>query len=296
MNLVEEFCKKYDFPSDATKSLTIAYNKLMSCQNARQVYNEQIEDYKLNIRFDAHKLFDSMRNLESETGINDLTLCTLLLIGMWPEMYKVYKNSGFPEKMVDETMIGLKSGVIECFNLKGVWGNTAPEWLSDFYYLNRFTFGRLQYNFAEFKENGIVEGYSFKKGDPYLEVHIPSIGPLDIQACHKSYKECAEFFKNKFDGPVIFGCDSYLLYPENNKILKPTSNILKFAQEYMIIKSGEDPTNHNYWRIFGSEKIPEDLNTVECKTSMQKGYLKWLKSGGTIGWGFGIIVFDFKKF
>lgn len=291
MNLAEEFCRKYSFPDDATKTFTKAYDKLMSVPEAKEVFLAQIKEYEEKTWFDAQKLFDNVRKLDVKTGINPLTLSTLLLIGMWPNMYKVYKKNNFPEKMIDDTMIGLKSGVKECYDLKKVWGNTVPEWVADFYFLNRFTFGRLQYNFAHFKESGTVCGHSFKEGDLYLEVHIPSVGPLDMEKCHLSYRECAKFFKYKFDGPVIFGCSSYLLYPENHKILKPTANILKFADEYTIIRSGEDKTNHNYWRIFGTEEIPEDLDTVECTTSMQKGYLNWLKSGGTIGYGFGVIVY-----
>lgn len=296
MNTAEEFCKKYDFPEDAVKTFSEAYETVFGNKEAKKVFEEELKVYEENTRFDAQKMFSRIRSLDKITGINSLTLSALMLICMWPNMYKVYEKNNYPAKMVDETMIGFKSGIKECYDLKKVWGSTVPEWVSDFYFLNRFTFGRLQYNFARFKESGNVCGYSFKEGDKYLEVHIPSVGPLDMDKCHASYRECAEFFKDEFDGPVIFGCSSYLLYPENHKILKPASNILKFADEYTIIRSGEDKTNHNYWRIFGAEQIPENLDTVTATTSMQKGYLNWLKQGGTIGYGFGVIVYGKERF
>ena len=131
-----------------------------------------------------------------------------------------------------------------------------------------------------------------KSGDQYIETHIPSGRPLVHEECRLSYDRAAEHFKNIFgDKPIIFGCNSWLLSPNNRKILPETSNILKFMDDYEILEPAKDEKNSNLWRIFSVEELPANLDDLPQNTSVQRAFVKWLKEGNTIDRAFGAFIY-----
>lgn len=127
----------------------------------------------------------------------------------------------------------------------------------------------------------------------YIDTHIPSSGPLKREKYLESYKKAAEFFKNYFiEKDIIFGCYSWILSPDNKKILPPGSNILPFMSDYQIVFVENDLNNTTFWRIFATRQVPENLEDLPTDTSIRKAFANWLKSGKELKVAFGILKFD----
>ncbi|MBR6004887.1 MAG: hypothetical protein IK063_01520, partial [Clostridia bacterium] len=97
------------------------------------------------------------------------------------------------------------------------------------------------------------------------------------------------------DGRVIFICGSWLLNPNHPKFLPENSNILKFINDFEIIRSWEGEEFNDAWRVFGKyaempfKKWPAD-------TKLRKAYVDWIKGGGKPGGAAeGVIMFDGEK-
>ena len=162
--------------------------------------------------------------------------------------------------------------------------------------MERFALGRLQYELCELSSDYTVGGRVLKAGTLAANCHIPSSGrPFDEAARLASYKRAWEFFRERFpDGVMPITCYSWLLFPENEKIMPEGSNIVSFMKEFAIRKVIYDEKGSDLWRIFGKHYNGE-LSTFPADTRMRRNYLKWLTDGNMAGQGYGIFLFDGEK-
>ena len=132
-------------------------------------------------------------------------------------------------------------------------------------------------------------------GDPVINIHIPCGTPLKPNACRESIREALQFFPKYFpDWPIAHAkallCVSWLLYPDFQKILAPTSNIVgfqKFFHPFPVPKAGDQQF---YERIF----MPwnREITRDKLKTSLQRALFDHIASGHTPHGGGGLIFPD----
>ena len=85
-------------------------------------------------------------------------------------------------------------------------------------------------------------------GDPILAIHIPAgPPPMDFEACGDSLRQALAFFPRVFpEKPFVgFACGSWLLDPQIQDLMPPTSNLVRFQREQYLFPwpggSGEMP-------------------------------------------------------
>lgn len=260
----------------------ISYEGLINCQ-------ELLEKYKSERYLDVKTLEDTI----SKIRLSDVSVCTLrllLFILLTPELQNKYHTAGIEDKTFYNTVFDLKIKSDSCKKQYGVPGNDCPEWETEIFNLKIFGLGRLDFALrkADFSIGGKID-----YGDSLINVHIPSSGPLLKEECEKAYRLAADFFKRYFGiKKTVFFCSSWLLYPELKNMLGPTSNILKFSSDYIIISQREDKSNENLQRIFGVSIMPKNPDSLPSDTSLQRAFIKHFKSGGNIGIGVGVYFFD----
>lgn len=173
------------------------------------------------------------------------------------------------------------------FNSKGLLSGTPP------------IIPREKYTPAVFEENGSsVIGYEvidgkitknlshlndewlcvLKKGDQILKIHIPANGAFTKDVIHESYAYAKQIFSKyykDFDFKA-FVCHSWMMSMELKDILKPTSNLIGFQNDYVrypIHAKGEDVFNFVFKLKFTTyEDMPED-------TSLQRAIKQRYLSG-----------------
>lgn len=207
-----------------------------------------------------------------------------------------YKEKNIPQHIFTDTMKDIKYKLDECMKLKKIYGTFVATWLAGFFDSPRYAIGRLQYDVHTYS-NGDVEinGFPVRDGDTILKCHIPSSGPLKPEMYMESYKMAYEYFADVVkDGKLAILCYSWLLYPPYLKVFKEDTNTGKFIRDFEVIQFKEEDVFQADWRIFnmsydGSvDKLPSD-------TSMQRGFIDYIKNGGTFGSATGIMLFDGKK-
>ncbi len=180
----------------------------------------------------------------------DITVKTLKDINVWLENYRAqYNESGLGEFC----------------------------WLKYHYTGDLFHIGRLQYRLEK-----PLEG--IPSGAIAIETHIPQGEPLTEEDCLESFKMAAEFFLKFFpeSKPEYFMCDSWLLNPNLEKILKPTSNIVKFMRLWTPIPFVSDHSSQAIERVFGFGFKKENIKNAPETTSLQKALKAYLLSGGSM--------------
>ncbi|MDR1631035.1 MAG: acyltransferase domain-containing protein [Oscillospiraceae bacterium] len=292
----KDFMNRIHLPEEAKTELMAVEERIF----ADETLNALFKKLKADLREGEIAVGDALGELSGiaeSTGISEYTLHFIFLINCTDDLLEQYRSEGVSEKIFWGTMDDFRCKLLECHEVKGVWGTFVGTWFGGFLAFDRFALGRFQYEISAFSRDEYNKaGVSLKKNDPVYNFHIPSSGyPFGPEARLESYKKAYEFygFKEK-GGPIAFVCSSWLLYPEHKDFLPEKSNILSFMSDFDIIDSWDKEEFGDSWRVFGHyhtlpvEQWPED-------TSLRRAFKKRLLDGKKTGGGYGVIVFDGEK-
>ena len=284
---LEDFFERFEYDADDTSVLLNAYDRIIGCEKTRALWEQAVELYEQDIYCDFKKICEIADSAAGELYINEYTAELLILICLTRRAEREYEARGIEKRVFFDTFRDLRYKLEECKLVRGVVGTFVFWWFGRFYDLTRFAFGRLQFETVEFGESYECGGKRLAPESIVINVHIPrSLEPLDAESCDRAFAEAAEYYGDKIDGPIAFVCSSWLLYPENEKLLSPASNVYRFMKRFDIIKHSVDREWRHLWRLFDTdEKNPDRL---PADTSMRRAYVEHLKSGGKIGTGKGV--------
>ena len=296
LDYIRNFMDRIGIPLEARNEILEAEKKIFSLKNISAVF-EKYKTGVMNRKTGFDEALAAIGALGGTLGISVYTLHFIFLINCTDILRASYKKRHIDEQIFWDTMDDFRCKLLECREVKGVWGTFVPLWYAGFLHMERFALGRFQYEERQFEEdtykkNGII----LNKGDKVYNFHIPaSGGKFDRAARLESYRRAYEFYGYGEKGGIMFlVCCSWLLYKGLRDILPPGSNILDFMNDFDIVSSTEDENFGDGWRVFGKHYglPPEQLPT---DTSLRRAIAGRLSSGGKMGTGFGIIVFDGNK-
>lgn len=212
-----------------------------------------------------------------------------------PRAARTLCRKGIDEEIFWKSIEDMHWKLLECKECEGVWGTFVPGWYRGFFDMTRFGLGRFQFEETGFDADYYEKcGVVLKRGDKVYNFHIPSAGPLTDEKRIDSYKQAYQFFGGKDGEPMAFVCGSWLLYDGHREFLPENSNILRFMDDFDIIRSQEREKFSDGWRVFGRysdgpvDDLPED-------TSIRRAFKQRLQQGKPTGYGYGVILFDGEK-
>ena len=262
-------------------------------------FDQLIEAYMINETMDLDTALDEAKELAEEMGYSEYTLEFIFIMNCTEILKGRYEAAGIPDEVFNESVDDLRCKLLECMECEGVPGTFVAGWNNGYLKMKRFAYGRFQYEqrIYDFDFDFVMSGGRLvKKGDTFINFHIPSSGiPLTDEVRFDSYRKAYQHYKDLFpDGNVLFGCGSWLLYPRHREFLPERLNIRRFMDDFEIVCWEEKDHFGNDWRVFGHysdlplEQWPKD-------TALRKAYAEWLLSGHKAGDGFGLILFDGEK-
>lgn len=295
---IADLMVKLNFPENAVKEFTRVEKRLDDDPEFGREFDIAYNSYMYPTACNLNMALAAITRLAEKYGENVLTMEFVFVMNCTEEVLNRYRMLGIDEEIFWESVDDLRCKLIECIDCEEVCGTFVAGWNDGFLRMTRFALGRFQFEKSCFThEGGFVtkSGLKIEQDSMIINFHIPSSGiPLTDEVRLDAYKKAYEFFKDGFDGPVIFCCSSWLLFPKHREFLPENSNILRFMDDFELVEWSEEDDFHNGWRVFGKdsdlpvEQLPE-------KTSLQKAYKKWLVDGNKAGHGYGIIVFDGEK-
>lgn len=236
-----------------------------------------------------------LKALSETLGENEYTMNMCLLLGACPALRERYAEKGIDEAIFWKSIEDMRWKLRECRDCEEVWGTFVPHWYRGFFEMTRFGLGRFQFEKTDFDADCYEKcGNTLRRGDTVINFHIPSAGPLTDDKRIDSYKQAYKFFGGKDGEPMAFVCGSWLLYEGHREFLPENSNILRFMDDFDIIRSDEREEFSDGWRVFGKysdgpvELLPED-------TSIRRAFKQRLQQGKPTGHGYGVFFFDGEK-
>lgn len=273
--------------------------ELVSALDRERVFAEKLDKiargFALDGRLGLAEALSETALERSGTGISGDGADLLLILASLPYLHDRYRKENIPDDIFYDSMDDIRCKVRECIECKGEAGTFVAGWYDGFFNMTRFAYGRFQYEPVVYGGDVIRLscGSVLERGGTFINFHIPSSGvPLTDDVRLDSYRRAYPHYAHLFgDGVVIFGCDSWLLYPAHRGFLPEGSNILRFMDDFEVIKGRDEPVFGDKWRVFGrfsdldADKLPRD-------TSLRAAYADRLTSGKPTGEGFGVFAFD----
>ena len=284
MDYIDLLMEKAGFPEESKAFMGDLSRRLAADSRyeplSRKLIDHQYQDFK--------EIMDVLDWMAPEFGVYKYSLHLAFYLNASELLLDKYRRNNIDEDLFWFVTVDYRCKLIECRVNEGVWGTMSAAWHAPFYHLTRFAHGRLQYDYssldADLYEKG---GFSIRRGEPCLRIHIPSAGPLTEDLRLDSYRRAYNFNKERFNGVVPISCSSWLLYPAHEQMLPPTSNIVGFIHDFDMLSSSTSDTFGNAWRVFGpASKLP--LEQWPEDTGLRRAYKKWLLEGNKAGAGYGI--------
>ena len=205
-------------------------------------------------------------------GDDDYRHLVLILSGIL-HSYGKYLERGIGDDIYFDTMSDAFVWAELYRRLEGRVGLKETGWLLFHIRLELFRLGRLQFQL----DDTPLQFRSVLDGKKVIQVHIPDIGPLYADECMESFRKAKSFYPEM----LPFICDSWLLEPELEKVLSPSSNILSFQKLFHIFHV--DRTNPQcHQRVFEF--------SMRRDTRLQRNILSSEAEGTVFGVGYGYIL------
>ena len=289
----DEFMDQFSYPEEAKVVLKENLVKLINNADAYPIFLGFLETYKNDVKCDVKSIHIAMKDVSAKADINEYTGNLVLFISLSMYLKEHYAKAGLSEDLWFNAMCDLRYKLIECKEVYNIWGSFVPDWFVRFFKLDRFAFGKLQFEPVPFKANYKKGNIVLNESSIVLNVHIPRTGTkLDRESMNASYKAAAEFYKSEFkDTPVIFVCHSWLLFPRNKEILSETSNLYQFISDYDVFESGEYDSYGEVWRLFDTH-YDGNVDHLPQNTSFRRGYADWIRNNIKTGWGYGVYIYE----
>ncbi len=294
-----DFMDRYNYPEIAKTEFTRVMRRLDDEKAFGDEVDEAVNTYMNNDDAELNDALAKMTAIAEKYNENEYTMHFIFLLNIMPILKQRYLDNGYSEELFYDGADDLRCKLLECIKCKGVPGTFVASWNHGFLKMQRFALGRFQYEHRTYDEDFDFTtscGKVLKDGDLMINFHIPSSGiSLTDDVRLASYKKAYNFYKDLFpDGKVVFCVHSWLLFPKNSEILPPTSNIIRFLNDFEIVSWEEKDEFGDAWRIFGADadKAPEDLPR---NTSLERSFADWLIAGKKTGAALGVFVFDGEK-
>lgn len=283
---IEEIMRRISFPEDAVLELLAAEQCFRDNGHIETLkeFTERITDIE-----DEKALGSALQHFteiwEKKLGIHRYTLELLALLEGWKIAWIRYKQQGVDEEIIWKSCHDLTCKLMECRSVYGVNGVFVGFWYGRFFHATRYALGRLQFELIPYplETSYRIGEKEIRKGDIVINIHIPSEGPLTEDAVEDALERARNFFPDQ----EVFVMDSWLLDPDLMKIL-PEGNIKKFTDRFQVIHTVKNDTFQDGWRVFGSE-WKKEAEALPMKTALQKNIAAYLKDGGSLGEGFGVM-------
>lgn len=240
----------------------------------------------------------------------------LCIVSGYPRMAELYREKEYPEVMLQEISWDLRIWLDTLAKDFEGYGLTPRifDWERSCLNGEVKSFGRLQANDIHFfqldislyrrgKELTVCPAFSpsnpphpdLTRGDKTIAVHIPASGAMDEMDCIRSLQRMWNFsrkFHPDYDCRAIV-CYSWLLDPVFWKLLKASSNIVKFQQlGHNLLIPGQDQTAEVKWRIWGAKYRDAPPEKLPVRTSLERGTAEYLSGGGQFTEGLLVIFPD----
>jgi GNAT-like C-terminal domain/N-acyltransferase N-terminal domain len=227
-----------------------------------------------------------------EAGANGRLFYFYLFASCYDDACAFLRRSGCSLDVLDSTMSDLSRHVQIHEHKFGTIGIEPGWWVLPLLRGEMVQVGSLQFHRVNLglgnlspdpwytRDESMVLGEGFRRGDPSVGIHIPSGAALSAHDLDTTFSRAREVLGAMW--PVeqrrLATCQSWLLDAQLSEFLNPESRILRFQRRFTLLDRWYDNDEETLGFIFQRSGVP--LNELPRDTSLQRGILELLERGG----------------
>jgi len=289
MKTVLEFCQMVNLKKEIAEEIDLLEKKVSALLGDKLLLlaKETLKDGITEGEY--QQLLKSAQEYGKEINEHPFRMQMIFAYYIFALLEDKYRKAGIPQKIYEQTMQDFRYRVLECQDVYQMTGIFVAWWYRIFCNLSLHHLDILEFEKTVANFSYSAKGVTVEKGDPILAIHIPPNTPFTRATITKALQESYKYYG--LQGRVAYQCESWLLYPDFENIFVAGGNIQKFRSFFQILKSKDNETFEDCWRMFMVGEI-ESLDDLPTDTRLQRNMLAHLKNGGKTGEGFGVLVFD----
>jgi hypothetical protein len=216
-----------------------------------------------------------------------------VLLAVRPHTLALHRKLGIPDDVSRHTLVDIGRKMSVHRKNYGKGGIDAPHWLTHHMRGQLYALGRLQFERVHLWDDMRTAirnaGVEVAEDEVALSVHITDFsGPLSPAACDASFAMARPFFDRYFpDTPSrIAICISWMLDPQLDEYLRPSSNIIQFKNRFTQAFDLQ-PNNRSILQfVFGM--LDAEIDELPQATSLERAVVSHIVGGrtwrGGAGW------------
>ena len=283
-----EFLRRAELPADADAYLKSCIDKIIP------EFEDELKgiiDTLYSTDFSIKATAEGRKQLSDISQVNFYTVNFIFLVCASKQMRLDFAKRSIADEVFWDTILDLKYKLFECRQVKGVWGNFVEFWYDIFYRCDIYKLGRLEYERCIYPAQLPaleVDGIEIKEGTELISVHIPSSGALLPSEVEESFAMAERFFADHYPSikPLVFFCESWLLYEPYREVFAEGGNMQKFMDAWSIKANIETDDFGDFWRVYGKE-YDGDIDSLPEDTTLRRNMKKFMQSGKKNGFGIG---------
>lgn len=286
---IHDFLMEYNYPDSAISTLISTYDKIYANPETAKILDDMLSLYEADHNCDYEKVLLGTNTLSEILNIHEYTIELLIFICMSRRLRELYVKYNLPVEYYKKSMADLKYKLDECLLVFGIVGSFVAPWFCGFFNLTRFGMGRLQFELTPFGSNYEKNGIKLTPETKVINIHIPRSGePLTEESCREAYLLAKSFWKDHVSQENCpFVCHSWLLDPHLEEFLPKHTNTYRFYKSFDIYNSIPDKNRTSLWRLF--DTMEQNPDKLPADTSMRRAFIDYLKNGGRLGMGSGVL-------
>ena len=280
----------YPYPADAKEELLSAFD--LVCE--REDFLALLDIYSADVEAPFQPLLEGMKAVSAAVGIHEYTGAFVLMLSLIPRLAEEYRARDISFDILRDTLADLYYKILECRAIYNVNGSSVAHWQSLIFRMRLYAFERLQFEPILTQREITADGITLPIGTKAFSVHIPrTLTPMDHDAVLRSYAAADAFIRSRgMAEETIFVCGSWLLFPRHREMLRPTSNIVRFLNDFTLYDSGFSENYSELWRLF--DMPVGDIDALPADTSLRRAYIDLMRRGEPSGFGRGVILWTRK--
>ena len=288
---IKALMERLSFPENAQAELFSSLDKMLNDNDAANELDAVMSMYDESEFCDYAGMLERIELAGKGVGVHEYTAQMLLYLSLSERLKERYIERSIDLDIFYDSLKDLSYKLEECHLIYNIVGSFTKNWFYGFYNLTRFALGRLQFEIRQYDVDLTIDGVNINKDTKVLNVHIPRTGgPLNHNEVLKSYDLAASFFAEELGETIIFHCSSWLLDPFHSTVLSPESNIMKFINDFTIIKTDVYTDYSSVWRLF-DKMYNGNVDELPADSSLRRAYIERIKANQPTGWGRGFMVY-----
>ena len=288
---IKALMESLSFPENAQAELLSSLDKMLNDNDAANELDAVMSMYDESEFCDYAGMLERIELAGKGVGVHEYTAQMLLYLSLSERLKERYIERRIDLDIFYDSLKDLSYKLEECHLIYNIVGSFTKNWFYGFYNLTRFALGRLQFEIRQYDVDLTIDGVNINKDTKVLNVHIPRTGgPLNHNEVLKSYDLAASFFAEELGETIIFHCSSWLLDPFHSTVLSPESNIMKFINDFTIIKTDVYTDYSSVWRLF-DKMYNGNVDELPADSSLRRAYIERIKANQPTGWGRGFMLY-----